>query len=201
MEAKKELWDDYEKYEKQIYKQAWKFQKQFTIYTIEDLFQEGFLVYAKCKEKYDPTKNVMFSTFLQTCLVRHFLSLLHYKEKGLKTTDWKNARENKTDIKTHRPICMGELKYGRSSHYNYINVAYEDRVKHLCRDDDHNLMIEYTDWTQKSCSIRDVKIILLSKEERELFKKAAPYISGEKKINWRTKKELLPKIRKCLLTW
>ncbi|MCK9596775.1 hypothetical protein M0R19_06305 [Candidatus Pacearchaeota archaeon] len=156
-----EIWSDFDAYEKLIYQQSWKFHQQFRAYTIEDLFHEGVLVFAKCKQKYDPSRNVKFVTFLQICLFRHFLALLHYKEKHLTTTDWKN------------------------------------KVNHHATES----TLEFSEFSYSISSIRNVKIIPLNGSSKVLMEKLRPFILEGRQVNWKTRKNLIPQIKKCLLVW
>jgi len=67
-----------------------------SIYDKDDLLSEGYVIYYNVSEKFDKSKQVSFTTFFITCLIRRYVKLLNNAYKKQTTpieSDWEPIEE------------------------------------------------------------------------------------------------------------
>lgn len=97
----------YENYKKLIYKLSYKWGKILNL-DIDELISEGNLIFVLCQESFNPTKSC-FSTYLQTCLVRHFQQMKNRNKMKYEEIDFQFASNENLELKIEKVDAYQKL--------------------------------------------------------------------------------------------
>lgn len=97
----------FEDYKNLIYKEAWKYSRMYNK-ELGDLISEGYIIFTEVVEKYDESRGVKFSTYLQFCLRK----LIDYckKEHNYQIKHAEISPELQTQLPDTRQTMVNELE-------------------------------------------------------------------------------------------